>query len=163
MIYSVEVSLPQVWCYLIGHSENVVFLSKSLWKKLSAGWLYYCFTSRTRLFQSYRNITSASKRLQNVGLYLATLALEQRGFLSRFIFYGMGPRLTPTHPKKHPIQCSSATNPGNWGPFPAGLLIDWIVCYALSAIFQPFTILTADNQGLFPAESLRGSIGQPKY
>jgi hypothetical protein len=43
-------------------------------------WLIiYCFTSRSRIFHLYGDVTNTGERLQNLGLYSALRAFEQGG------------------------------------------------------------------------------------
>jgi hypothetical protein len=49
-------------------------------KVLSENWLaIYCFTSRSRIFHLYGDVTITGEGLQNLGLCLALRAFEQGG------------------------------------------------------------------------------------
>jgi hypothetical protein len=43
--------------------------------------VYYCFTSRSRIFHLYGDVTIAGEGLQNLGLCSALRAFEQGGIL----------------------------------------------------------------------------------
>jgi hypothetical protein len=80
--------------------------------KFSDWLIIYCFTSRSRIFHLYGDITITGERLQNLGLCSALRAFEQRGIFIVPHLLWHGPRFFRSHPKDHPIQSPLTTHEG---------------------------------------------------
>jgi hypothetical protein len=72
----------------------------------------YGFTSRSRIFHLYGDVTIAGEGLQNLGLPLAPLSRE--GSLSCHTCCDTGPRFFRSLPKDRPIQSPFTTQEGVW-------------------------------------------------
>jgi hypothetical protein len=87
--------------------------------------IIYCFTSRSKIFHLYGNVTIAGERLQNLGLCSALRAFVQRGIF--IVQHLLGPRFFRCHPKDRPIQLPVSTHKGMWSIYsnldPHGLYI----------------------------------------
>jgi hypothetical protein len=70
--------------------------------KMIDGLIIYGFTSRSRIFHLYGDVTNAGEWLQNLGLCLALRAFEQ-GSSSCHTCCDTGPQFFRSHPKDHPI------------------------------------------------------------
>jgi hypothetical protein len=79
---------------------------------LWATWFIYGFTSRSRIFHLYGDVTIAGEGLQNLGLCSGPLSRE--GSLSCHTSCDTGPRFFRSHPKDHPIQSPLTTHEGVW-------------------------------------------------
>jgi hypothetical protein len=93
-------------------------------------WLIiYGFTSRSRIFHLYEDITIAGEGLQNLGLCSALRAFEQGRILSCHTCCDRGHRFFQSHPKDRPILSPLTTYEGTWRiyskPEPQGVWRVW--------------------------------------
>jgi hypothetical protein len=78
-------------------------------------WLImYGFTSRSRLFHLYGDVTIAGEGLLNLGLCSALRVLSREGCLSCHTYCDIGPWFFRSRPKDHPIQSPFTTHEGMW-------------------------------------------------
>jgi hypothetical protein len=78
-------------------------------------WLIvYGFTSRSRIFHLYGNVTTAGEGLQNLGLSRRSGPLSRERSLSCHTYCDTGPRFFRSHPKDCPIQSPLTTCMGMW-------------------------------------------------
>jgi hypothetical protein len=79
------------------------------------GWLVvYCFTSRSRIFHLYGDVTITGEGLQNLGLCSALMPFSREGSLSCHTCCDTGPRFFRSHPKDRPILSPFTTHKGMW-------------------------------------------------
>jgi hypothetical protein len=76
--------------------------------------IIYCFTSHSRFFHLYGDVTIHGGGLQNLGLCSALRAFEQGGSLSCHSCCDTGPRFFRFHPKDHPIHSLITTHLRIW-------------------------------------------------
>jgi hypothetical protein len=74
----------------------------------------YCFTSRSRIFHLYGDVTITGEGLQNLGLCSALRAFEQGGIFIVPHCCDTGPRFFRSHPKDRPILSPLTTHKGMW-------------------------------------------------
>jgi hypothetical protein len=73
------------------------------------------FTSRSRIYHLFGDVTIASEVLQNLGLCTAHRALEQGGSLSCHTCCNTGPQFFRSHPKDRRIYSPLTTHKGMCG------------------------------------------------
>jgi hypothetical protein len=88
-----------VWCAMLQHKIDWLII--------------YCYTSRSRIFQLYGDVTIAGEGLQNLGLR-STGPLSREGSLSCHTCCDTGLRLFRSHPKDRSIQSPLMTHKGMW-------------------------------------------------
>jgi hypothetical protein len=74
----------------------------------------YSFTSRSRIFHLYGDVTIADEGLPNLGLCSALSAFEQRGIFIVPQLLSHGISVFRSHPKDRPIQSPFTTHEGMW-------------------------------------------------
>jgi hypothetical protein len=98
----------------IFRSNFVLLHPPNSWKQQSSenSYLNYCFTSRSRIFHLYGDITIAGEGLQNLGLCSALRAFEQGWIFIVPHLLWHGASVFRSHPKDHPIQSPLTTHKG---------------------------------------------------
>jgi hypothetical protein len=92
--------------------------------------IVYSFTSCSRIFHLYGDVTMTGEGLQNLGLDARRSGpLSREGSLSCHTYCETGPRFFRSHPKDCPIQSPVMTHTGMWRiyfhPDPHGSLCIW--------------------------------------
>ena len=77
--------------------------------------IIYCFTSRSRIFYLYGDVTITGEGLQNLGLCSALRAFEQGGiYIVPHLLWHGAPWFFRFDPKNRPIQSPFTTREGMW-------------------------------------------------
>jgi hypothetical protein len=76
--------------------------------------IIYCFTSHSRIFHLYGDVTITGEGLQNLGLCSASGPLSREGSLSCHTCCDTGPWFFRSHPKVRPILSPFTTHKGMW-------------------------------------------------
>jgi hypothetical protein len=95
-------------CCMVHRSSSHLILRSRL--------IIYGFTSLSRMFYLYGDVTIAGGRLQNLGLWSALRAFELGGIfiVQHLLWHGISPQYFRFHKKDHPIQSLLTTDMKMW-------------------------------------------------